>query len=103
MASNFKECQIHVVIEEDGKPIFAGAIGQGKNWTRLECAFIIQAMSTVMEGTTKDLIIEMGIARLVGYEKRVGAAAEKVGLSRKTFTKMMSDKTSYKRRRRKDD
>ena len=103
MASTIKECQIHVVIEEDGKPIFAGAIGQDKNWTRLECAFIIQAMSTVMEGTTDELIVEMGIARLVGVVKRAGAAAKEVGLTRKTYTRMMDREASYKTRRTKND
>lgn len=103
MASNIRDCQITVIIGEHDKILFSGSIGHGLNWTPLECAFIVQAMSTVMQGTTDTLIVEMGIARLVGTEKRVGAAAKQVGLSRKTFTKMMGDKSNYKRRGKKDD
>ena len=105
MNGKFKESRIHVIIEEGDDVIFAGTIGEGKNWTKLECVFIVQAMSTVMEGTTDELVINMGIARLVGVQKRVGAAADKVGLTRRTFTNMLGrdSKSSYRSRRKKDD
>ncbi len=104
-SGNFKESKIHVLIEEGDDVIFAGTIGKGKSWTKLECAFIVQAMSTVMEGTTDELILNMGIARLVGIDKRLGAAAEKVGLTRRTFANMLDkdSNSSYRSRRKGDD
>ena len=105
MSGSFKESRIHVIIEEGDDVIFAGTIGQGKSWTKLECAFIVQAMATVMEGTTDELVLNMGIARLVGVQKRVGAAAEKVGLTRRTFSNMLNKDSSpgYRSRRKSDD
>ena len=105
MKGNFKESRIHVIIEEGDQVIFAGTIGEGKNWTKLECAFIAQAMASVMEGTTDELVINMGIARLVGVNKRVEAAAEKAGLTRRTFSNMLSKDTSssYRSRRKGND
>ena len=105
MSGNFKESKIHVIIEEGDQVIFAGTIGKGKQWTKLECAFIVQAMATVMEGTTDELIINMGIARLVGVRKQVLSAAEKVGLTRRTLTNMLNKDSSpgYRSRRKSDD
>ena len=99
MPSSFKGCQIHVIIEKDDQVIFAGAIGEGRNWTKLECAFIVQAMAGVMDGSTDELIVNMGIARLVGVSKRVGAAAAETGLSRRTFTKLISQDVKYRKKR----
>ena len=103
MATNIRNCEIRITIEEEDQTLFTGSIGKGLHWTKLECAFIIQAMATVMEGSTNELVVNMGIARCVGVVKRAGVAADEVGLSRKTFTKMMSQETAYKTRRGKKD
>ena len=86
-------CLIKISIEEDSKSIFSGSIGEHQDWTKLECVFIIRAMTSAMWGSRDSLIVDAGIARCMDVLKTAEAAAEKIGISKKTFIRMM-DKPS---------
>ena len=83
-------CQIKITIEENGKPILQGHLGLGLNWTPLECAFIVRAMTSVVEGSADGLMINTGLARCIGIVKTVEDAAKAIGMHKNTFDKMMS-------------
>ncbi len=83
-------CQIKISIEENGRTILAGHLGLGLNWTALECAFIVRAMTTVVEGSSNGLLVNTGLARCFGIVKTIENAAEKIGVSKNTFDRMMS-------------
>lgn len=87
-------CQIKITIEEDNKPIFSGSIGENQDWTKLECAFIIRAMTSAMWGSRDNLMVDVGIARCMAALKSAEAAAGKVGISKKTFIRMMGTETN---------